>query len=277
MRIRFYTTVLVLALSLSSCKNGSTEKLNEKQTEKVATDLKLDHFNIWANNPQKAKEKLIKLGFTAVPDSLSKIHYGQGTTGRYFYFLNTYLELIYVFDEKELIANNLKNKALDFTKRANFENNGASPFGIALKVKDYKIDKIPFEKVKYHQDWMPENENIYAAKNSKLNLKEPSVFVVYPEIETDEFETYADLVKIPEEFKIWRTFFKHPNGAKKVTAIKITSMDLNVNSETIKAVNSIKNISVKNGEANLMEVYFDNQAQGKQFDLRPELPMIIYL
>ncbi|PQJ79367.1 hypothetical protein BTO18_09360 [Polaribacter porphyrae] len=263
--------------SFSSCKKQERHKPIETKQEKIATDLKLDHFNIWTNYPQKAKQKLIELGFTAIPDSLSRIHHGQGTTGRYFYFLNTYLEFIYVYDKEEFTLNNKKNTALDFKERVNFENNGASPFSIALKVKDYKVDKIPFEKIEYHQEWMAENMSIYAAKNSKLNLKEPSVFVVYPEIETDEFETYDDLVKIPEEYKIWRTFFKHPNGAKKVTKITITSSGLNDNTATIKTLNTLQNISVKSGEKHLMEVYFDNKAQGKKFDLRPEIPLIIYL
>lgn len=53
-----------------------------------------------------------------------------------------------------LEENNRINKQLDFTERANFEKNGASPFSVALKVKDYNLAKIPFETVRYHQDWM---------------------------------------------------------------------------------------------------------------------------
>ncbi|KOY51996.1 hypothetical protein I602_1556 [Polaribacter dokdonensis DSW-5] len=45
---------------------------------------------------------MTQIGFTSVPDSLSAIHEGQGTTGRYFRFLNSYLELIFVYNQKEL-------------------------------------------------------------------------------------------------------------------------------------------------------------------------------
>jgi hypothetical protein len=277
MNIKTFSLLLVLLISLLSCKNQNNEKVVQLKTKSISSDLKLDHFNIWTNNPQIAKEKLIKLGFTAIPDSLSRIHYGQGTTGRYFYFLNTYLELIYVNNEEEFTTNNKANLQLDFSERANFSNNRASPFSIALKIKDYKVDKIPFAKVAYHQDWMLENANIYAAKNSKLNLMEPSLFVVYPEIETDEFETFDDLIRIPEEYAVWRTFFKHQNGAKTITNIKITSTDLDVQTASIKALNNLKNVSVKKGKTHLMEVYFDHQKQEKKFDLRPEIPLIIYL
>ncbi|MEP2057986.1 MAG: hypothetical protein ABJJ05_09285 [Maribacter litoralis] len=120
-----------------------------------------------AKNPEIAKKRLVEIGFNSVPDSLSQIHKGQGTAGKYFHFLNGYLELIFVYDQNELEKNNFINKDLDFTERANFEKNGASPFSIALKLKDYNIEKIPFEKISYHQDWMEPNVNIYSTKNSK--------------------------------------------------------------------------------------------------------------
>ena len=277
MNIRNHILILVLIFSLSSCKDKKTDTKSNKITENISTDLQLDHFNIWVKNPKKTKERLNEIGFTSVPDSLSQIHEGQGTAGRYFNFLNGYLELIFVYNQNELEENNEKNKDLDFIERANFEQNGASPFSIALKVKGYNVEKIPFEKVRYHQDWMEENVNIYSAKNSKTHLKEPSIFVVYPEIESERFETLSDLKNIPEEYALWREFYQHPNGAQKITDIIISSSDLNLNTETIKAVNGIENLTIKSGKEHLMELHFDNDIQGKSFDLRPELPLIIYL
>ncbi len=268
---------LVLIFSLSSCKDGKTDKKAFKISESISTDLKVDHFNIWVENPEKPKKLLNDIGFTSVPDSLSMVHSGQGTSGRYFHFLNGYLELIFVYDQNELEKNNEKNKALDFTKRANFQNNGASPFSIALKLKEYDLGKIPFEKVKYHQDWMEENVNIYSAKNSKINLNEPSIFVIYPEIESGTFESLTELESFPSEDDSWKEFYKHPNGAQKITAIKITSNGLNLNTKTVKVLNEIKNLTVISGTEHVMELYFDSNIQGKSFDLRPELPLIIYL
>ncbi|WP_157961131.1 VOC family protein [Lutibacter citreus] len=243
----------------------------------ISSDLEVDHFNIWVTNPKKAKERLNNIGFTSVPDSLSQVHKGQGTAGRYFNFLNGYLELIFVYGQNELEENNKKNNKLDFIERANFQKNGASPFSIALKVNDYNVEKIPFKKIRYHQDWMEENANIYSAENSKTHLKEPSIFVVYPKIESERFETLSALKNIPEEYALWREFYKHPNGAQKITDIIITSNDLNLNTETIKVVNGIENVTVKNGKEHLMELFFDNNIQGKSYDLRPELPLIVHL
>jgi len=267
-----YILFLVLIFSLLSCKNEKTEI-----TKNFSTDLQTDHFNIWVENPKKAKQQLINIGFTAVPDSLSKIHEGQGTAGKYFNFLNGYLELIFVYNQDELIENNENNIELDFTERANFRKNGASPYGIALKVKDYNVSKIPFQKIRYHQDWMEENASIYSAKISKTNLNEPSIFVVYPKIESERFETLDDLKSIPEQYAFYSAFYKHQNGAQKITDVIITSNQLNLNTETIKALNSVENLTVKSGKQHLMELHFDNDIQGKSFDLRPELPLIIYL
>ena len=272
-----YIFGLVVFLSLWSCKERETEKGIREVAKVISTDLQVDHFNIWVENPKLAKERLNDIGFTSVPDSLSQIHKGQGTTGRYFHFFNGYLELIFVYDQSELEENNRINRDLDFTERANFEENGASPFSIALKVKDYNVEKIPFEKVRYHQEWMGEDVSIYSAKHSKTQLKAPSVFVVYPEIESEQFETLADLQKIPDEYAFAREFYKHPNGAKKITNITITSTAINLNTASMQAVNSIENLIVKNGAEHLMELYFDENIQGKSFDLRPELPLKIYL
>lgn len=277
MNIRNNIIILFLIFNLSSCKNEKNDTKSDKLIKKFSSDLQLDHFNIWTKNPKVAKRRLTKIGFTSVPDSLSAIHKGQGTAGRYFYFLNTYLELIFVYNQNELKENNVLNKDLDFVERANFKTNGASPFSIALKVNDYKIEKIPFEKVKYQQDWMAKNESIYSAKNSKINLKEPSIFVVYPELESDIFETLSDVENIPNEYAFAREFYKHPNGAQKLTEIIITSNNLNLNTKTMKVVNAIENLTVRDGKEHLMELHFDNDIQGKSFDLRPELPLIIHL
>ena len=278
MKIQNYFLIIFLMLGISSCKKEIKDVKQSDVSDTISNDLQLEHFNIWVENPTKAKENLKAIGFTTVPDSLSMIHEGQGTSGRYFNFLNTYLELIFTYNKTEFEENIKKNKYLDFSERSNFQKNGASPFGIALKVKDYAVEKIPFEKIRYHQNWMAPNTSIYAAKNSKINLNEPSIFVVYPEIETKNFKTFDDLkAVIPDKVSYYRDTYNHVNGAKKVTDIVITSNNLDLNSETIKALNGIKNLKVKKGKVHLMEIYFDDNSQDKSFDLRPELPLIIYL
>ncbi len=264
--------LLCLTLLLTSCTS------NEAPTgsEEVST-LGIDHINVWVKDPIKAKAELERLGFTAVPDSLSQIHHGQGTTGRYFYFLNIYLELIYVYDEVIFQENANSNPALDFIERSNSPENGYLPFGIALKMDNYDKTKIPFATVSYHQDWMGEGNNIYAAQSAKLKKAEPSVFVIYPEIEYEKFENLDSLKRIPDEYSIWRAFYQHENGAEKISKIKIYTDQLDQESSTIKNINTIENVAIKVGKEQLMELYFDDHRQKKTYDLRPTIPLILHL
>ena len=245
--------------------------------ENESPNLVIDHFNIWVDNPAEGKKKLEEIGFTAVPDSLSQIHKGQGTTGRYFYFLNMYLELIFINDQEEFEANVRKNDQLDFMERSNSADNGFSPFSVALKIAPYQPEEIPFKTIPYAQDWMGEGNTIFVAKNSKLKKTEPSLFFVYPIIEYDVFERKADLSKIPEEYALWRQFYYHKNGAEKVTKIKIHTNQLEEESETVRALQQMENVELIEGKEYLMEVYFDYHQQKKFYDLRPELPLKIYL
>ncbi|QKX05846.1 hypothetical protein HN014_13320 [Aquimarina sp. TRL1] len=271
-----YITLLIISFKLLSC--GLKDKQsNEKIETRLENNLKVDHLNIWVEHPEKAKQLLIDIGFTTVPDSDTTPHQGQGTSGKYFHFLNSYLELIFVYDQQEFDKNNETNTSLDFSQRANFHKNNALPFSVALKLKEYSPEKIPFETIKYQQAWMGENNSIYVSKNAKTNLQEPSVFVVYPDIESGTFQSMSDLDNFPTNDDHWKSFFKHPNGAKKITKITITTTDLDLKTETIQAVNSIDNIAIKNGAEHLMELYFDDNIQRRSFDLRPELPLIIYL
>ncbi len=95
MNIGNHILTLALIFGLSSCKDGETNKKPNGITENISTDLALDHFDIWVENPKNAKEELTNIGLVPVPDSLSQIHAGQDTEGRYFNFLNGYLELIF--------------------------------------------------------------------------------------------------------------------------------------------------------------------------------------
>jgi hypothetical protein len=260
--------------------NVATAQKNETDASKESIkNLKVDHFNFWTKKPEAFKKKLVEAGFTVVPDSLIPPHEGQGTRGKFINFLNMYFEIIYVDNEEEFITNQKANPLLDFETRGNHQENGASPFSFALKMKEYDATKIPFETVRYHQSWMSSDSvSIQSAKSSKTNFSEPSVFVVYPEISADEFENIDELaVKIPEEYAMWREFFKHKNGAKKVTNIKLHMVRKHEVSDAFKAVNSLEGIDIVDDTKHYIEVDFDNKVQNITLDFRPDFPVIFRL
>lgn len=108
--MRNYIVILLLIIFFSSCKNEKRVNITEKKDDNISSNLQIDHFNIWVNNPEIARESLTELGFNSVPDSLSAVHEGQGTAGKYFNFLNGYLELIFVYDQNKLEENIKKIK-----------------------------------------------------------------------------------------------------------------------------------------------------------------------
>jgi hypothetical protein len=285
------TLIIVACLLITSCKQNTQatkenttqdSKEQKEETHTVSADIKnmkIDHFNLWTKQPEVFKKKLVEAGFTVVPDSLIPPHQGQGTRGKFMNFLNMYFELIYVINEEEFLSNQKANPLLDFETRGNHQENGASPFSVALKMKNYDVSKIPFETVRYHQSWMgSDSVSIQSAKSSKTNFTEPSVFVVYPEISADEFESLEEVdTKIPEEYAMWRQFFKHKNGAKKVTDIKIHIVRKHEVSDVMKTLNGLEVLDVIDDTSHCIEVDFDNRAQNITLDFRPDFPVIFRL
>ncbi|MEM6684373.1 MAG: hypothetical protein AAF617_01155 [Bacteroidota bacterium] len=262
--------------SISQAENTIDSMSDSRQA--LSENLKIDHFNLWTNTPELLKQKLVEAGFTVVPDSLIQPHQGQGTRGKYINFLNMYFEIIYINNEEEFKSNQIANPLLDFETRGNYLENGASPFSIALRMKEYVVEKIPFETVAYHQSWMDEEAiSIRAAKSSKTKFSEPSVFIINPG-NNEEFESIEELVaKIPEQYAIWREFFKHKNGAKKVTNIQLHIQRTHEISNTIQVLNSLEDIQILDDTSQYIEIDFDNKEQDITLDFRPDFPVIFRL
>ncbi len=53
--------------------------------------MKIDHIFIFSNEHGKEANELVELGFT---EGSNRVHKGQGTTNRKFYFENFYLEIL---------------------------------------------------------------------------------------------------------------------------------------------------------------------------------------
>lgn len=103
-----------------------------------------------------AHDTLTALGL--VP-SYSRRHAGQGTANFCFCFDNAYLELLFVVDEEELAAPAIARAGLH--GRSRWRENGASPFGIAVRGGD-----LPGETWRYRFDGFPPGVSIAVAAES---------------------------------------------------------------------------------------------------------------
>ena len=64
--------------------------------------FKLDHILIWVEKDAPEIELFKENGFTSI---ISGSHSRQGTSGKYLFFLNFYIELLYISDKAEAFEN----------------------------------------------------------------------------------------------------------------------------------------------------------------------------
>jgi len=89
--------------------------------------MEIDHIFIFTANQGQEADQLVNFGLT---EGSNRIHPGQGTTNRKFYFENFFLELAWVIDEEEITSELTAPTRL--WERSQFRTNGYSPFGLCL-------------------------------------------------------------------------------------------------------------------------------------------------
>lgn len=90
--------------------------------------MEIDHLFIFSDTPQTAADELRALGLT---EGSTRVHPGQGTTNRKFYFENFFLEILWVHDAEEINSPLLLPTQLG--ERARYATTGASPYGLCLR------------------------------------------------------------------------------------------------------------------------------------------------
>jgi len=229
--------------------------------------FQLDHIFIWVDKDAPEIELFREKGFTSV---ISGSHTQQGTSGKYIFFLNFYIEFLYISDPVEA-SENIDKFGCDYVKRSNWKLNQASPFGLALKMKPFNEENIVFDYTEYKADWM-RDKSLLMAENNK-NLFDPLVFVLRPKMEFPCYQTIDDLLKadMPDDFKQNHI---HSNGIKALTSYKIY-LNQKVESSKLFSTLNTNGINILEGAENKIELIFDNEINHKEIDFRPKLPLII--
>ncbi len=123
--------------------------------------MNIDHIFIFTNDSKKAGDELVNFG---LKEGSSRVHAGQGTTNRKFYFDNFFLEILWVHNETEITSEQTKQMGL--WQRADFKNNGFSPFGLCIS--NTENTETLFEKAfKYQPDYFPQGMLIDIIKNEE--------------------------------------------------------------------------------------------------------------
>lgn len=146
-----------------------------------------------------------------------------------------------------------------------WKKNGVSPFGIGLHLKDSALSKINFNTFNYTQAWMEPGTYLKVSRSLNSHQREPMVFVVPEYLKMNQIVSSDNA----NEFQI------HLNKLRKLTSAEITCNHCSSFSEAIVELNTIRNLKIKKGEEDLLELIFDFNQQNRKIDLRPQLPVIL--
>lgn len=222
----------------------------------------LDHIFFFSDGFAPELAYTEQQGFLSWP--FPNTHTGQGTTGRYIYFDNAYIEYLWI-DDIDAANTNIPHANSDFNERNNWRNDPTiSPFGIGLR--DLREGEAhAFETSAYTAEWMRGNFELYPTESAP-NSHEPWVFFLPSDITgnpRDQFEGRA------------AERLDHPNGARIVTAVTLVLPTGQEPSLTLRTLEADGLISIAHDNEHRIEIEFDNGAQDRTTDMRSRgMPVI---
>ena len=228
----------------------------------------LDHILLWVDKDAPEIGLFKENGFTSI---ISGTHSQQGTSGKYLFFLNFYIELLYISDRAEA-AENIEKFGCDYIERSAWRSNHtSSPFGLALKMDTFDREKILFDYTDYKAGWMKDDGLLMAGNNK--NSAAPLVFVLRPKMEFPCYHSMEEMLadNKPGDFK--RNHI-HENGIKTLTSYNIFTDPAAESKELIHYLNA-SGINISTGDENRIELVFDHGKKNKEVDFLPRLPLII--
>lgn len=204
--------------------------------------MEIDHIFIFTDTKGKVADQLVSFGLT---EGSSRIHKGQGTTNRKFYFENFFLGILWVHDENETKSDLVKPTGL--WQRANYQTNNFSPFGLCLVNTD-ETDNLFEKSLKYQPDYFPAGLSIDILTNENQPELPWTFRLPFKEHKKNEVEPTA-----------------HANGIKRLTKAQFTYKSSHTN-----YVDKFKNDSkikfVVGSDLKLL-LTFDNNAQRRQTEI----------
>ncbi|HAA16567.1 MAG TPA: hypothetical protein DCE41_34605 [Cytophagales bacterium] len=116
--------------------------------------MEVDHIFIFSDREGAEADELVSMGFR---EGSSRIHPGQGTRNRKFYFENFFLEILWVHDLQEVKSQRVQPTHL--WEHSQFATNGASPYGLCLK-NQTATDILFKEAIPYYPEYLAEGTAI---------------------------------------------------------------------------------------------------------------------
>jgi hypothetical protein len=232
-----------------------------------AKPLEVDHLMIHVSPGAKERRALVRAGFRIAPGVNE--HEGQGSASITVELQNGFLELAWR-DTSVRVAPGLEMVATRFERMGKWRTSGWSPFGIGLRRAVGAPDSLPFPTRVVRGPWMRPGAalEIISAANDTTG---PRLWVVSRSMAANgvpESESERDRLSKRETFV-------HANGARAITAVKVTLPD-SAFTPGVEVAAANGPVEFVRGAHWLLEVTFDGGRQRATKDLRPELPLVCH-
>ena len=258
--------IIFSLIFLCICKLSFAQNNIEHKISKIA----VDHLFFLIDTKDTGVLKTLQEAGLTAASKWQTPHAGQGTTGNFFFFLNTYIELLVITDTAEA-SNNTQNFGHNVNNRVR---SGHSRLGIGLRQIPFKKDSIPFATQVYKQKWMG-RESLYMA-TANINLQQPLIFLEPPAFANMVVEKLSDLDKYAAANPEMKTYRQHAAGIENLTGIEIYTKDKKSKwGSHLNYVAKLNHITIKKVKRNFAVLVFDNSRQGKTIDFKKELGLII--
>jgi hypothetical protein len=216
--------------------------------------FEIDHLFVCTDVGGPEADELIRFGLT---EGASNRHRGQGTASRHFFFHNAALELIWVHDDEE--ARSSATERTRLFERWHGRNGDACPFGLCVRQRD-AATALPFDAWPYEPIYLPKPWAIHIAANSE-DVSEPMLFCIHGRVAPEAF---------PESY---RQPLDHAIGFREISRLNwLRPQDAPLSPE-LNALLREGLLNVGSAPSHLLEIGFDDEAQGRRASFAPTLPI----
>lgn len=224
--------------------------------QQTTAQLEPDHAYIWVSHGASEGALLRELGITQWPDTVKP---GEGVEWIGFQFENFFLELLWVTDE-HLFQETWLSWHPPHQERANWRTTGASPFALAFHRADPEVSPLPapFQV----EDWWDEQGGYVSGAHAQL----PFLMVMGPRHAMPD-----PLWMTPEA----RTLADNSVGIRRLTSWTLGTPQP-LDHEALELLVDQGALRMRESSGHVLELTFDEHRQGKTFDARPDLPLVIH-
>jgi Glyoxalase-like domain len=218
----------------------------------------LDHLFVMVSAGGSEADRLVAEGLS---EGQPNRHPGQGTACRRFFFVNAYLELLWV--ENPMEAQGEVARPLHLWERWEGRTKGTSPFGVVLRPSEEIGQAPPFPAWEYRPPYLPPSLALHVGENHQ-SIDEP-LLVYFP------LRRRPDAMTAPRAQPL-----EHAAGLRELTGVRIFGPEYGSSrSAAMQAALATGAVGFYSAQEHFAELGFDGETERCRTDLRPLLPLVL--